>query len=469
MKKQSIKKIALSHLLQVFLVATLVIVSILSLSYRSFFQFVVENEARSVAEIVKAGLTAHMKANIMEKRGFFLKEISTVYDINSIQVIRSDAVIKEFGQENIYGKKIDDSLRKILQRKKPYFEWKDADSKVEVVVPYIATSKGELSCLQCHKVNEGDVLGGVAISMDTGLYQDFVFKNSYIIASVLLIFALVIIVNMFHVIERYIRKPLSEVIVDGQKAYESHTAIDSEKFESREFEDVAQTINDFNQNVLHKEKELKEKNIELNVLNEEIESTLKETLLVMGQVEEKRSHATKLHAYRVTKICKLIAEEYGLDKEDIKLIELASPLHDIGKIGIADAILNKNSKLTLEEYTIMKSHTVLGHEILKHSNRAVLQAAASIAYGHHEKYDGTGYPQGLKDEEIPIFARIVAIVDVLDALLSKRVYKEGWSAERVVSLLQEEKGKHFDPKLVDIVIENMDGYVEIIKEFSEDA
>lgn len=469
MKKQSIKRITLSRLLQVFLVATLIIVSIIFFSYRSFFQFVVENEARSVAEIIKAGLTSHMKAGIMDKRSYFLKEISSVYDVDSIKVIRADSVIQEFGEADAFEKRMSDDLRKVLEQKKPYFKWNDAGTKVEVIVPYIATKEGELNCLECHDAKDRDVLGGVNIQMDTGLYQDKVFNNSYIIAGVLLLFALIIILNMFHVIERYIRKPLSQIIYDGQKAYTQHKKIRSEKFESKEFEDVAQNINDFNQNVLEKEEELKDKNLELEKLNTEIESTLKETLLVMGQVEEKRSHDTKRHAQRVTVICKLIAERYGLSPDKIKLIELASPLHDIGKIGIADKILNKRSKLTDEEYEVMKSHTQMGYEILKHSQRPVLQTAANIAYGHHEKYDGSGYPQGLKGKDISVYARIVAIVDVMDALLSKRVYKDGWPIEKVVSYLQEERGKQFEPKLVDIVVENIQEYSGIIYELSEDT
>ncbi len=468
MKKQSIKKITLTSLLQVFIVSILIIVSIIALSYRSFFKFVVENEARSVAEIIKAGLTSHMNTGTMDKRSYFLNEISSVYDIESIKIIRADSVSREFGEAGSFEKKLDDDLRKILNKKEPYFQWKERD-KIEAIIPYIARSEGTVSCLQCHQVQDGEVLGAVDIVMDTELYQDFVFKNSYIIAGLLFIFSLAIILNMFHVIERYIRKPLSNVIHDGQKAYASQKDINSGDYESREFVEVADNINDFNQNVLKKEAELKDKNTELKMLNEEIESTLRETLLVLGQVEEIRSNETKRHALRVTVICKLIAQEYGLDEEQVKLIELASPLHDVGKIGIADAILNKKDKLSAQEYEVMQSHTVLGHEILRHSDRAVLQAASSIAYGHHEKYDGSGYPQGIKGEKIPIFARIVAIVDVLDALICKRVYKEGWPIEEVVAKLKDERGKHFDPRLVDIVLENIDKYTQIIYELSEDT
>lgn len=468
MTKKSIKKIALSRLLKVFFLSLLVILSIIVLSYRSFFQLVSENKAIAIAEVIKAGLTSHMKAGIMDKRSYFLKEISSVYDIESISIIRADTVSRQFGAPGALDKRLDDDLRKILEKKEPYLTWKEGDSKIEAIIPYIANSQGTLNCLQCHHVNDGDVLGAVSINMDTEVYQDFALKYSYMIAAILLFFAFMIILNMFHVLEHYIRQPLTQIIDDGQKAYQSKQDIDSDKYESREFEEMVQNINAFNQHILRKEEELREKNNELKDLNEEIESTLKDTLQAMGQIEEIRSDETKKHTQRVSTISAMIAKEYGLDEERVKLIELSSSLHDIGKIGIADAILNKPDKLTEEEFRTMQTHTTVGYEILKHSKREVLQAAATIAYGHHEKYDGTGYPQGLKGEEIDIFARIVAIVDVLDALLSKRVYKEIWPVEKVIALLKAERGSHFEPKLVDIVLENMEVYSNIIADISED-
>ncbi len=467
MKKKSIKKITLTRLLQVFVLALVITVAVIAFSYRSFAQFAIENKALSIAEVIKAGLTSHMKAKIMDKRDYFLNEITTIHDIESIKIIRADAIHEQFGTMGSFEQELSDDLRDILEKKEVYFKWEDRASKVEVIVPYVASSKGTLNCLQCHDVNDGEILGAVNINMNIGLYQGFALRYSYIIITVLLLLALMIVLNMFHVIERYIRQPLSNIIHEGELAYISNQNINSDNYESREFEDVAVNINKFNQNILCKEEELKEKNIQLQRLNEEIESTLKETLLAMGQIEEIRSCDTKRHAQRVSTISTLIAKTYGLNDEQIKLIELASPMHDIGKIGIADAVLNKPAKLTEEEFMLMKTHSILGYEILKHSKRPVLQAAASIAYGHHEKYDGTGYPQGLKANEISIFARIVTIVDVVDALLSKRIYKDIWSVEKVITLLKEERGKHFDPKLVDIVLDNMDEYVEIIRDLSE--
>jgi response regulator RpfG family c-di-GMP phosphodiesterase len=146
---------------------------------------------------------------------------------------------------------------------------------------------------------------------------------------------------------------------------------------------------------------------------------------------------------------------------------MGSALHDIGKVGIEDDILNKPGKLTAEEFKQMQEHANLGYEVLKNSQRKPLQVAASIAYEHHEKWDGAGYPQGLKGEAISIYGRIVAIVDVLDALLSKRIYKEAWAPQKVKELLLDERGRHFDPKIVDIVVADFDDYVQIVQDLTE--
>ncbi|MCW8896202.1 HD domain-containing phosphohydrolase [Sulfurimonas sp.] len=466
-KKQSIKKLTVTRLLQVFIVSILIIVSVTLLNYRSFFQFVVENKVKSVSEIIKAGLTAHMQAGVMDKRAYFLNEIASVHDIESIEVVRGDNVIKQYGESSLPGKKLNGTLRAFLQKKEIYINWEDTKNSVEALVPYIASSSGDFNCLQCHNAEDGTVLGAVNIKMDISLYQSFVLRNSYIIVAILFLLALISIFNMFNVIDRYIYKPLLKIIDEGEAAYLLHKEINSEKYETKELQEVVRNVNKFNKTVLEKEDQLKDKNKQLSLLNEEIESTLKETMLTIGEIEEIRGGDTSMHTRRVAAISTVIAQDYGLDDEKVKLIEIASPLHDIGKIGIADAILNKPARLTLDEYTTMKSHSLLGYDILKNSKRQILKTAAIIAYEHHEKYDGTGYPRGLKGEEISIFARIVSIVDVLDALLSKRVYKKRWSVEEIINLLKKERGKQFDPELVDVVIKNIDKYVEIIKRLSD--
>jgi HD-GYP domain-containing protein (c-di-GMP phosphodiesterase class II)/ABC-type amino acid transport substrate-binding protein len=206
---------------------------------------------------------------------------------------------------------------------------------------------------------------------------------------------------------------------------------------------------------------------EIKALNNEIEETQKEIVYTMGAVGESRSKETGNHVKRVALYSELLAREYGLTKEQIQLLKSASPMHDIGKIAIPDAILNKPAKLTDEEFVHMKRHAELGYEIFKHSNRPILQAAAIVAYEHHEKYNGKGYPRALKGEDIHIFGRITALADVYDALSSDRVYKKAWSDDRIHKLLKEERGEHFDPRLIDIFFDKLNE-IEAIRESLKD-
>jgi response regulator RpfG family c-di-GMP phosphodiesterase len=196
-------------------------------------------------------------------------------------------------------------------------------------------------------------------------------------------------------------------------------------------------------------------------LNEELENTQKEIIYTMGEITETRSKETGHHVKRVAEYSRLLALKYGLSEQEADTIRLASPMHDVGKVGIPDAILNKPGKLTVEEFEIIKTHASLGYEMLKHSSKQVLNAAAVIALQHHEKYDGTGYPSGLKGENIHIYGRITAVADVFDALCSDRVYKKAWELDRVIELLREERGKHFDPAIVDIFLNHVNEFVRI--------
>jgi len=201
----------------------------------------------------------------------------------------------------------------------------------------------------------------------------------------------------------------------------------------------------------------------------EIEDTQKEMIYLMGTIGEYRSRETANHVRRVAHYAKIFASYYGLSEDEIDLVKEASPMHDIGKVGITDAILHKPGKLTEEEFCIMKEHATFGYEILQHSKRPLLQAAAIIAREHHEKYDGTGYPRGLKAEEIHIFGRIVAMADVFDALGSKRSYKNAWDDERIFQYFKDRRGKQFDPDLVDIFFEHLDEFFEIREKFKDNV
>ncbi|QKE27847.1 two-component system response regulator c-di-GMP phosphodiesterase, RpfG family [Arcobacter acticola] len=164
-----------------------------------------------------------------------------------------------------------------------------------------------------------------------------------------------------------------------------------------------------------------------------------ETLQMLGKTAEFKDPETNAHTQRVAYYCKLLARAYGLDENLQDIIFYASPFHDLGKIGIPDNILLKPGKLDDDEFSIMKNHAKIGYEILKGSKSKYLKAGGVIAYNHHEKYDGTGYPNGLKGESIPIFGRITAVADVFDALTSSRPYKKAWSLEEAFDFLIEEK------------------------------
>ena len=193
---------------------------------------------------------------------------------------------------------------------------------------------------------------------------------------------------------------------------------------------------------------------------EDIINTQKEIIYTMGEIAETRSKETGNHVKRVAEYSKILALKLGLHVEEAEMLKLASPMHDVGKVGIPDNILNKPGKLTPEEFEIMKNHAQLGYDMLKHSNKPILQAAAIVAYGHHEKYNGKGYPNATKGEDIHIYARITAVADVFDALGSDRCYKKAWDDEKIWNLFREESGEHFDPKVIDIFFENLDEILE---------
>jgi putative two-component system response regulator len=193
-----------------------------------------------------------------------------------------------------------------------------------------------------------------------------------------------------------------------------------------------------------------------------------ETLQILGKSAEYKDAETSAHTLRVAHYCKVLAKAVGLNKKIQDVIFYASPFHDLGKVGIPDKILLKPGKLDADEFEIMKTHARIGYDILKYSHSGYLKAGAVISYSHHEKYDGSGYPLGLSGERIPILGRIVAVADVFDALTSVRPYKKAWSIEDACKLLIEEKGKHFDPNLIDLFMENLDEMKSIKDKFLDE-
>lgn len=200
----------------------------------------------------------------------------------------------------------------------------------------------------------------------------------------------------------------------------------------------------------------------------QIKERERETVIRLSKAAEYRDPETGSHIVRMAHYSELIAKGMRLPREDCELLLEAAPMHDIGKVGITDSILLKPGRLTPEEFEVMKLHSVYGYDILKGSSSRVLQTGAAIALGHHEKFDGSGYPGGLKGEAIPIFSRIVAVADVFDALTSERPYKKAWSLERASEHIKASVGTHFDPRCVATFFSHWESVIQIQQRFQDD-
>lgn len=193
----------------------------------------------------------------------------------------------------------------------------------------------------------------------------------------------------------------------------------------------------------------------------DVEQREREMLFRLAKAIEYRDFGTGAHLLRMARYSELIAGELGLPEEEVRILTLAAPLHDIGKIGVPDSILLKPGSLTDEEMAIMRKHPLIGYEILRDSQSRFIQIGAQIALRHHERWDGSGYPDGLRGEQIPLNARIVAIADVFDALTSERPYKRAWSNEEAFAYLEEHSGTFFDPSCVKVLLANKARVAEI--------
>lgn len=201
---------------------------------------------------------------------------------------------------------------------------------------------------------------------------------------------------------------------------------------------------------------------------EELQESRLAIVRCLGHAAEFKDNETGLHVIRMSNYSHIIAKAYGLSDEKADMLLHAAPMHDIGKIGIPDHILLKNGKLDDEEWAIMRKHPEFGAQIIGEHSSQLLKLARSIALTHHEKWDGSGYPKGLKGEEIPLEARIVAIADVYDALTSKRPYKDAWPTEKAVACIEENSGSHFDPQLVTLFKQNLDAIKKVQLRWKEE-
>ena len=215
---------------------------------------------------------------------------------------------------------------------------------------------------------------------------------------------------------------------------------------------------------------LKNQNISLEVksryeqirLLSELEENQKEMIYMLTEIMEATSDETGKHIKRMAEVSKLLASHHSsLTEEDADTIYHAAPMHDIGKITIPSEILHKPGQYTVEEFEIMKNHTENAYQLLRHSKRKLIKCAAIIAHEHHEKWDGTGYPRGLKGNEIHIYGRIVALADVFDALTHCRKYKQAWNIDEAVTYIKQHSGTQFDPELVDIFVNHLDEFIAI--------
>lgn len=207
--------------------------------------------------------------------------------------------------------------------------------------------------------------------------------------------------------------------------------------------------------------------LENTLLYRELKNSQTKIIHKLSSAAEFKDNETSAHTKRVGLFAEVLAHDLGLDRDRCSLIKLTSPMHDIGKIGIADNILLKPGKLDDEEFKIMRTHAKIGYDILYDDSDEILKTAGIIALEHHEKWDGNGYPMGKKGEAISIEGRITALVDVYDALTSKRPYKEAWSYEDARALIQRERGTHFDPNVVDVFLKNFDKFKSIKEKYRD--
>ncbi len=188
----------------------------------------------------------------------------------------------------------------------------------------------------------------------------------------------------------------------------------------------------------------------------------------LGLAAEFRDNETGMHVVRISKYCRLLARAIGLDDIEVELLQQASPMHDVGKIGVPDKVLLKPGKLDAEERALMEKHCEIGAKIIGEQAIPLFQTARTVALTHHERWDGSGYPRGLAGEQIPMEGRIVAIADVFDALISERPYKQAWPLDQAVQFIQENAGLHFDPMLVEVFMDHLDEIITLAKNYADD-
>lgn len=223
------------------------------------------------------------------------------------------------------------------------------------------------------------------------------------------------------------------------------------------------------QTVFSRTAELRAAIARLERAERDIRQSREETIKRLAIAAEFRDNLTAKHIQRMSQYCAILARRYGLDADRCELIRIASPMHDIGKLGTPDQILLKPGKITPEEFRIMAQHSEIGYRILADSDADLLKLAATIAWTHHERFDGTGYPRGLAGAAIPLEGRIAAIADAFDALSSRRTYKPAYALDQTIDLMKERRGSHFDPELLDLFLTDLDEVIVIRQRYPDDS
>ena len=239
--------------------------------------------------------------------------------------------------------------------------------------------------------------------------------------------------------------------------------------ETRQLHQVLQNHNEHLENtVAERTGELRQALDTLKEAQSRLKESQEETVRRLSIAAELRDESTGAHIQRMSRYCALMARELGMESDECELLRLASQMHDVGKIGIPDSILLKPGPLTLKERAVMERHCDVGHRILMGSDAELVVMAATIAWTHHEKVDGTGYPRGLSGDDIPIEGRIAAVADVFDALTTERVYKHAFPVNTAVSILREGSGTHFDPELVETFLDSLPAATAILERFVDE-
>ncbi|MCV6608164.1 MAG: HD-GYP domain-containing protein [Campylobacterales bacterium] len=445
---RSIKDLLQEKFTYLFVGTAIAITIVVGFSFRELSKISVENEANSIAEAVKAGLTSHMKAGIMDKKHYFLNEVATLYNVKSLKVIPSYEISQQYNQEK---QTLDIEQKSVFLQKKSLYRFNaiTVNPTVRALVPYMATSEGSLNCLSCHNSQKGEVLGVVDIVLDFEGYRNTTLIYMGTVIFILIGFLIYLTKSTSNLIDKKFLSPLKRIMKAGGNAYRKNRTLTRRNYDILELDELSEELYGFTKEIL--------------VRKEDLESTLNETAIIIGRIESYRSEETREHTRRVSEYAQLLAKKLGFSPQKVKDIGNAAALHDVGKLGIPREILHKRGPLTDEEFEIIKKHSEIGYDMLVHSSSGFLVTAAAIALQHHEKYDGTGYPFGLKGENISEEARIVAAIDVFDAVSNQRAYKDAWTFEESVDLIREGRGTHFDPQVVDVFLDSVDE-IRTIKE-----